>query len=115
VPLVNTEAGTISWFAIQEGPSRFVIFDAFDDDAGRAAHPDGKVAAISLPKRRKFAGLIFSPTSFRTNKVFNVIRSFEVHLRRRFGSYQTEELCLPSNNAICHFEGGNDESISVEL
>ena len=23
----NAEAGTISWFAIQEGPSRFAIFD----------------------------------------------------------------------------------------
>jgi hypothetical protein len=30
--------GTISWFAIQEGPSRFAIFDTFDDDAGRNAH-----------------------------------------------------------------------------
>jgi hypothetical protein len=27
VPLVNSEAGTISWFAIQEGPSSFAIFD----------------------------------------------------------------------------------------
>lgn len=35
VPLVNDEAGTISWFAIQEGPSRFAIFDTFDDEAGR--------------------------------------------------------------------------------
>jgi hypothetical protein len=38
VPLVNAEAGTISWFAIQEGPSRFAIFDTFDDEAGRNAH-----------------------------------------------------------------------------
>jgi uracil phosphoribosyltransferase len=29
--------GTISWFAIQEGQSRFAIFDTFDDDAGRNA------------------------------------------------------------------------------
>ena len=27
VPLVNAEVGTISWFAIQEGPSSFAIFD----------------------------------------------------------------------------------------
>ena len=30
-----------------------------------------------MPKRRKFTGLTFSPTSFRTNKAFDVIRSFE--------------------------------------
>jgi quinol monooxygenase YgiN len=36
--LVNAEPGTISWFAIQEGPSRFAIFDTFDDEAGRARH-----------------------------------------------------------------------------
>lgn len=35
VPLVNAEAGTVSWFAIQEGPSSFAIFDTFDDEAGR--------------------------------------------------------------------------------
>jgi quinol monooxygenase YgiN len=52
VPFVNAEAGTISWFAIQEGPSRFAIFDAFDDDAGRAAHLDGKVAAALMEKAR---------------------------------------------------------------
>ena len=31
VPLVNAEPGTVSWFAIQEGASRFAIFDTFDD------------------------------------------------------------------------------------
>ena len=35
VPLVNAEVGTISWFAIQEGPSSFAIFDTFDDETGR--------------------------------------------------------------------------------
>jgi quinol monooxygenase YgiN len=50
VPLVNAEPGTISWFAIQEGPSRFAIFDTFDDDAGRNAHLNGKVAAALMEK-----------------------------------------------------------------
>jgi quinol monooxygenase YgiN len=52
VPLVNAEAGTISWFAIQEGPSRFAIFDTFDDDAGRNAHLNGKVAAALMEKAK---------------------------------------------------------------
>lgn len=50
VPLVNAEAGTISWFAIQEGPSTFSIFDTFDDEAGREAHLNGKVAAALMEK-----------------------------------------------------------------
>ena len=36
-PVVNDESGTVSWFAIQEGPSFFAIFDTFDDEAGRDA------------------------------------------------------------------------------
>ena len=52
VPLVNAEAGTVSWFAIQEGPSRFAIFDTFDDEAGRNAHLNGKVAAALMEKAK---------------------------------------------------------------
>ena len=48
LPLVDAEAGTISWFAIQEGPSSFAIFDTFDDEAGRDAHLNGKVAAALM-------------------------------------------------------------------
>jgi quinol monooxygenase YgiN len=57
VPLVNAEAGTISWFAIQEGPSSFAIFDTFDDEAGRNAHLNGKVAA-ALMEKVKGGGLL---------------------------------------------------------
>jgi quinol monooxygenase YgiN len=52
VPLVNAEPGTISWFAIQEGPSSFAIFDTFDDEAGRDAHLNGKVAAALMEKAK---------------------------------------------------------------
>ena len=52
VPLVNAEAGTISWFAIQMGPSSFAIFDTFDDEAGRNAHLNGKVAAALMEKAK---------------------------------------------------------------
>jgi quinol monooxygenase YgiN len=55
VPLLNAEPGTISWFAIQEGPSRFAIFDTFDE-AGRDAHLNGKVAA-ALMEKAKSGGL----------------------------------------------------------
>lgn len=50
LPLVNDEPGTISWYAIQEGPSSFAIFDTFNDEAGRDAHLNGKVAAALMEK-----------------------------------------------------------------
>jgi quinol monooxygenase YgiN len=58
VPLVPAEAGTVSWFAIQEGPSSFAIFDTFDDEAGRDAHLNGKVAAALMEKAK--AGDLFA-------------------------------------------------------
>jgi quinol monooxygenase YgiN len=50
VPMVNAEPGTISWFAIQEGPSSFAIFDTFDNEAAREAHLNGQVAAALMQK-----------------------------------------------------------------
>jgi quinol monooxygenase YgiN len=50
VPLVNAEPGTISWYAIQEGPTSFAIFDTFDDEDGRDAHLNGQVAAALMAK-----------------------------------------------------------------
>ena len=50
VPLVNAEPGTVSWFAVQNGPSSFAIFDTFDDENGRNAHLSGAVAAALMAK-----------------------------------------------------------------
>jgi quinol monooxygenase YgiN len=58
IPLVNAEPGTITWFAIQEGPSSFAIFDTFDDEGGREAHANGKVAAAVMEKVK--AGDLFA-------------------------------------------------------
>jgi quinol monooxygenase YgiN len=60
VPLVNAEPGTRSWFAIQEGPGSFAIFDTFDDEAGRDAHLKGKVAEALMAKVK--AGDLFEKT-----------------------------------------------------
>jgi quinol monooxygenase YgiN len=49
-PLVASEPGTIAWFAIQLEADRFAIFDAFHDEAGRAAHLSGPVAAALMSK-----------------------------------------------------------------
>ena len=48
VPLVEQEPQTTTWFALRLGPSRFAIFDAFRDEAGRDAHLSGQVAAALM-------------------------------------------------------------------
>ena len=65
VPVVNAEPGTVAWFAIQEGPSSFAIFDTFDDVTGRDAHLNGKVAAALM--QRVKAGDLFAkePTIYK--------------------------------------------------
>src|ERR1700737_5349074 len=50
LPLVEAEPGTVSWFAIQEGPASVAIIDTFDDEAERDAHLNGKVAAALKAK-----------------------------------------------------------------
>jgi quinol monooxygenase YgiN len=60
IPLVNTEPGTVSWFAIQEGPSRFAIFETFDDEAGRDAHLNGPVATALMDEAK--SGDLFEKT-----------------------------------------------------
>ncbi|MBC8750925.1 quinol monooxygenase YgiN [Paraburkholderia sp. WC7.3g] len=56
LPLVEQEPGTAAWFGLKLGPSTYGIFDAFDDEAGRDAHLNGKVAAALMEK----AGELFA-------------------------------------------------------
>jgi quinol monooxygenase YgiN len=48
--IVQEEPKTIDWFAIRLGPSSFGIFDTFDDESGRQAHLNGRVAAALMAK-----------------------------------------------------------------
>ena len=48
LPLANAESGTTAWFALRFGPSTFGVFDAFQDEAGRAAHLNGPIAAALM-------------------------------------------------------------------
>ena len=50
LPLVQDEAGTLTWYAIEEAPGQFAIFDTFDNETDRQAHLDGKVAAALMSK-----------------------------------------------------------------
>jgi quinol monooxygenase YgiN len=48
--LANQEQQTPVWFAVQFDPATFAIFDAFDQEAGRQAHLNGKIAAALMAK-----------------------------------------------------------------
>lgn len=48
LPLAMEEPDTISWYAIQMGPSTFGIFDTFNNEEGRKAHLAGKIAAALM-------------------------------------------------------------------
>jgi quinol monooxygenase YgiN len=50
LPLALAEPATTAWFAWRLGPSAFGIFDAFPDEAGRAAHLAGQIAEALLAR-----------------------------------------------------------------
>ena len=50
LPLAQQETETISWYALQIGPSTFGIFDTFENEAGRKAHLGGQIAAALMAK-----------------------------------------------------------------
>lgn len=50
LPLALAEEQTISWYALQFGPSSFGIFDTFEAESGRAAHLSGPIANALMAK-----------------------------------------------------------------
>jgi len=54
--LVNEEPLTVTWYAVRFSENTFGIFDTFDEDEGRDAHLNGKVAEALMAK----AGELFA-------------------------------------------------------
>ncbi|NLS03152.1 antibiotic biosynthesis monooxygenase [Rhizobium sp. P32RR-XVIII] len=48
--LVADEPETTVWFAVRYDHNTFAIFDAFNNEAGRQAHLNGKVAAALMAR-----------------------------------------------------------------
>lgn len=48
--LAAQEAFTRTWYAWRTGPHSFGIFDTFDDEAGRQAHLEGRIAQTLMGK-----------------------------------------------------------------
>lgn len=60
--LAAAESQTVTWYAFQSGPRSFGIFDSFNDDAGRTAHLEGRIAAALMSKADE---LLASPPDIR--------------------------------------------------
>ncbi len=60
--LAVEEAQTRTWYAWRTGPTSFGIFDTFDDEAGRKAHLEGRIAAALMGKADE---LLASPPDIR--------------------------------------------------
>jgi len=50
LPLAQAEPGTVKWYALKLGPSKFGIFDTSADEAGRQAHLAGDIAKALFAK-----------------------------------------------------------------
>ncbi|MEY9969477.1 quinol monooxygenase YgiN [Streptacidiphilus sp. MAP12-16] len=46
--LARAEELTLTWFAFKESPTVFGVFDTFEDEQGRTAHLNGKIAAALM-------------------------------------------------------------------
>lgn len=42
--LARAEAGTVTSFSFRESPTVFGVFDSFEDETGRTAHLQGRIA-----------------------------------------------------------------------
>ncbi|HEY5947575.1 MAG TPA: antibiotic biosynthesis monooxygenase [Kofleriaceae bacterium] len=50
VALARQEGATVTWYAFRAGPTKFGIFDTFNDEAGRRAHLEGRIAQALMGK-----------------------------------------------------------------
>ena len=49
-PLAVQEVATTTWYAVKLGPSKFGIFDTFQNEQGREAHLTGEIAKALFAK-----------------------------------------------------------------
>jgi len=57
-PLAAAEAETVVWFAIRFDETTFGIFDAFDNEAGRQAHLNGRIAEALMSRAEELLAVM---------------------------------------------------------
>jgi quinol monooxygenase YgiN len=50
VAIAREEGATVTWYAFRVGPRSFGIFDTFNDESGRKAHLEGRIAQALMGK-----------------------------------------------------------------
>ncbi len=50
--LAEAETGTTTWYALQIGPSKYGIFDTFENEEAREAHINGEIAKALFSKAK---------------------------------------------------------------
>ncbi|WP_214476839.1 antibiotic biosynthesis monooxygenase [Mesorhizobium sp. dw_380] len=56
--IIEGEAGTTAWFAVRVGPTSYVVFDVFPDEASRQAHFE-----VGAPGLERLNDLLVEPAS----------------------------------------------------
>lgn len=51
--MAEMETGTLTWYAVKIGESKYAIFDTFEDEGGREAHLTGEIAKALFGKGRE--------------------------------------------------------------
>jgi len=67
--MVNQEATTPIWFALQLSPTTFGVFDAFANESGRQAHLSGPIAQALMAHATE---LFASPPSIEAIQVLGL-------------------------------------------
>ena len=44
----NDEPRTVTWYGVKIAPGVYGVFDTFDDEVGRDAHLNGRIAAVLM-------------------------------------------------------------------
>jgi quinol monooxygenase YgiN len=65
-PLAEQEQGTISWYAIKMGPTKYGLFDTFGYENGRNAHLNGEIAKAFFSRAQE---LFAKPRETRDSRV----------------------------------------------
>jgi quinol monooxygenase YgiN len=51
--LAEREVGTLTWYAVKIGPSKFAIFDTFANESSREAHLTGEIAKALMGRAKE--------------------------------------------------------------
>jgi hypothetical protein len=64
--MAKDEPKTVNWYGVRMAPGMYGVFDTFDDEVGRDAHPSGEIAKALTANA---AGLFANASELRVEKM----------------------------------------------